>query len=235
MDYNNSFAKELDRLAKSKDICDLPQNVYDLIKAKIVSDADSKCNSCMSEMKKMVSRGEYKYVNGKRVVSHTSGLAWRIEIHSNIRLYHTTGFLEKYLSDDVNANALQANCIRRKYDDGFVQYYVELFKTAYNHREQENFFGFKDFWSFDIQKAPFADLYLNALRDSLKRNGIGYRMTLEFHQIQNPSNNKTVVKKYDITDNFPHVQESFETPRANRRSTLDSFSYQILLETTISF
>ena len=235
MDYNNAFANELSQLAKNKDILDLPLDIYDYIKAKIISDADSTCNYYMSEMKKMVSRGEYKYVNGKRVVSRTCGLTTDIKLFDNIKHHPTTYLLEKYFSDGVNANALSANRIRRSYCEGLVEYRMCLFETNFDCQQKENFFGFKEYYSFDIQKTPFADLYLNALKENLRRNGISYQITLEFYRVQNPSKNRTTVKKYDITNSFPHIHESFETPRAGTKSKVDSFTYQMLIETTVSF
>lgn len=235
MDYNNSFTKELDQLVKSKDILSLPHDVYDYIKAQIISNADSKCNYFMSEIKKMVSRGEYISINDERIVSHTSELPRYIKILDNIQSSPTTSFLKRYLSDSVNANALRANCIRREYRDGIEEYKVDLFKTDFTCYEKENFFGFKNSYSIDINKAPFADLYLNALKDNLRQNGITYQITLEFHHIQRSSDTETIVKKFDITDSIPHVHEFFETPRVSERRKLGSFDYQMLIETTVSF
>ena len=235
MGYTNSFASELDRVATRPNSMELPREVYDYIKAKIMEEAERQCNWYLSGLKAKAAKGEYTYANGRRVITDTWELRPKITIlNSSCRDSSTTYWLNR-LSTYINANTLRANGICRENYEGLVTYEVDLFKNKNECKDKFTLYGHKKIYSFDIQKGPFADIYFNTIKDILRKNGIGYRLVLEFAQGKTALRKSFTVKKQDITSSIPHIYESFETPWTENRLKQDSFSVKMAVETTVYF
>lgn len=235
MEYTHSFAKELGQLATGRNSGELPQDVYNYIKSKVISAAEHECNEYMSALKQRVSRGEYQQVNGKRVISYTLPLRQHIDLLDNrYRDSSATYWLSK-LSRNVNANTLRANGIILEENYGYATNQVNLLKKDVECKGTNIIFGVQNRYTFDIQKGPFADLYFNTLKENLRKNGINYHMTLEFYQGKTKARKSIPVKKYDITANIPHIHESFVTPRADTKIDVDTFGYKMNIEITVYF
>ncbi|MBQ7002161.1 MAG: hypothetical protein IJN67_14185 [Oscillospiraceae bacterium] len=238
MSYSNSFARELSQLAAQQNSLELPHDLNNYIKEKVISDAKTACDCYLSELKNKVSRGEYRYVNGRRVVSYTTLLVGvPMTILSNADRTDTSAYWIKMLSSRISADALRANGIQKDEYEGLVTYRLDLFNRKTDNRDSSPLFGYRRTITHEFRKGPFTDLYLNTIRDILRRNGVGYRMVLTFtHVPKSPRKKPTVVKTYDFTGSFPaRICESFETPRADSRLDLDDFGARMNIELTVSF
>lgn len=230
MDYNNLFIKELNTTLKNRNSSELPQNIYECIKANVIEEAKDKCNGFKGVLKKRVNQGDFENINGKNIVKYK-----HLFKYDYFQLRNLTKDVEWYLLESENANRLLANGVFRFTYDGVHEFNVEWININKKIEDEQYFIGYKNIYKFEIQKTSFTDMYLDALKENLRKNNIDYRIMLEFTKIDGHSKKESTVKSYCLTFDIPNLHESFQTQRIIQKDKADRFNATISIELSVSF